>query len=177
MIIAQEKRKTNIAEYVLYMWQVEDLIRAYQFNIDLIEKNIISQFNQPEKVKEEIGDWYANIMLMMHQEGIREGGHLKMTTQIVLQMDALHQKLLFENNDGKYLSFFYQAKPNIDEFKSKLPNPDINDIEVCLDGLYALLLIRLRGTSVGKETEAAMQTFSNLLAVLSQRFREIENND
>ena len=28
MIIAQKKRKENIAEYLLYMWQIEDLIRA-----------------------------------------------------------------------------------------------------------------------------------------------------
>ena len=27
MIIAQQKRKENIAEYLLYMWQVEDMIR------------------------------------------------------------------------------------------------------------------------------------------------------
>ena len=49
MLIAQEKRKTNIAEYILYMWQVEDLIRAHQFNMDLIEQNLISQYAQPAK--------------------------------------------------------------------------------------------------------------------------------
>lgn len=44
MIIAQQKRKENIAEYLLYMWQVEDLIRAYNFDIDKIEANIISGY-------------------------------------------------------------------------------------------------------------------------------------
>lgn len=28
MITASQKRKENIAEYLLYMWQIEDLIRA-----------------------------------------------------------------------------------------------------------------------------------------------------
>ncbi|MBR2242341.1 MAG: DUF4924 family protein, partial [Prevotella sp.] len=28
MYIAKELRKKNIAEYLLYMWQVEDLLRA-----------------------------------------------------------------------------------------------------------------------------------------------------
>ena len=32
MIIARQKRKENIAEYLLYMWQVEDLIRANKFD-------------------------------------------------------------------------------------------------------------------------------------------------
>ena len=77
MLIAQEKRKTNIAEYILYMWQVEDLIRAHQFNIDLIEHNLISQYAQPAKIKNDIRDWYANLMLMMYREGIREKGHLR----------------------------------------------------------------------------------------------------
>lgn len=176
MLIAQEKRRTNIAEYVLYMWQIEDLIRAYKFNIDTIEEKIISQFNQPEKVRKEISDWYANLIVMMHQEGLREKGHISIVREIVEKMNVLHQKILFENNDGKYLSYFYQAKPNIDEFKSKLPENNINDIEACLDALYALLLMRLQGRTVGKETEAAMMTFSNFMAILSQRFKEKEEN-
>ena len=36
MIVAKQKRKENIAEYLLYMWQVEDLIRANQFDLSLI---------------------------------------------------------------------------------------------------------------------------------------------
>ncbi|MDE7144362.1 MAG: DUF4924 family protein, partial [Muribaculaceae bacterium] len=34
MIIASEKRKNNIAEYLLYMWQIEDIIRANNLDID-----------------------------------------------------------------------------------------------------------------------------------------------
>ena len=76
MLIAQEKRKTNIAEYVLYMWQVEDVIRAYKFNIDLIDKNRVSQYNKPDSIKKEIRNWYANLILMMHEEYIKEKGSL-----------------------------------------------------------------------------------------------------
>ena len=36
MIVARQKRKENIAEYLLYMWQVEDLIRANRFDMDAI---------------------------------------------------------------------------------------------------------------------------------------------
>ena len=39
MIIAKQKRRENIAEYVLYMWQLEDLIRAYNFDIDAMTKD------------------------------------------------------------------------------------------------------------------------------------------
>ena len=46
MIIARRKRKENIAEYLLYMWQVEDLIRANQFDLDSIRRTVIAQYAQ-----------------------------------------------------------------------------------------------------------------------------------
>ncbi|MFC2121971.1 DUF4924 family protein, partial [Bacteroidota bacterium] len=62
MIIAKEKRYTNIAEYILYMWQIEDIIRAYKFDIDEIEKNIISKYDQPENILKEIRYWYISLI-------------------------------------------------------------------------------------------------------------------
>jgi len=44
MYIAKEKRKNNIAEYILYMWQIEDMLRAYNFRLDNIEKELIPQY-------------------------------------------------------------------------------------------------------------------------------------
>ena len=44
MIIARKKRKENIAEYILYMWQIEDIIRANNLNITKIENNIIQKW-------------------------------------------------------------------------------------------------------------------------------------
>jgi hypothetical protein len=177
MIIAREKRRSNIAEFILYMWQVEDLIRAYGFNIDLIEKNIISQFEQPRNVKEEIKDWYANLIVMMHEEGIRKKGHLSLVEKIVARMNKLHAKILSENDDTKYIEQYTWAKPNIEELKKKLPGKNISDIETCLDGLYGLLLMRLRKKSISKETEHAMTTFSNLLAILALRFKQVEKGE
>lgn len=44
MLIAQKRRKENIVEYLLYMWQIEDLIRANQFDINLIDERVIAQY-------------------------------------------------------------------------------------------------------------------------------------
>ena len=41
MIVSEQKRKSNIAEYVIYMYQIEDVIRAYQFDIDAIIENFV----------------------------------------------------------------------------------------------------------------------------------------
>ena len=36
MDIALAKRRENIAEYILYLWQIEDLLRALQFSPEAI---------------------------------------------------------------------------------------------------------------------------------------------
>lgn len=44
MFIAQELRRKSIAEYLLYMWQIEDTIRAMGCSLPLIRKAYINQF-------------------------------------------------------------------------------------------------------------------------------------
>lgn len=175
MLIAQEKRKTNIAEYILYMWQVEDLIRAYRFNIDLIEQNLISQYSQPPRIKNEVKDWYANMILMMYREGIQEKGHLSDLTSLIAEVTDLHIRLL--NTEKGYRQLFLDASENIEEFRKKSANPGTGDIEICLNALYGLLLLRLKKQTVSRETELAMASFSKLLARLSRVFLEAERGE
>ena len=62
MLIAKKLKEENIAEYLLYMWQIEDIIRANKLDIDIIDKQIISGFEQPQNVKNEIREWYENLI-------------------------------------------------------------------------------------------------------------------
>ena len=48
MIIAQKKRKENIAEYLLYMWQVEDLIRAAGVSPEGVEQLLLPRYDVDE---------------------------------------------------------------------------------------------------------------------------------
>ncbi|NJM15399.1 MAG: DUF4924 family protein [Bacteroidales bacterium] len=41
MLIAKEKRNENVAEYILYMWQLEDLLRGCNFDINIVEREIV----------------------------------------------------------------------------------------------------------------------------------------
>ena len=42
MDIAKAKRRENIAEYILYLWQLEDLLRALQFSPEAIFSTLIA---------------------------------------------------------------------------------------------------------------------------------------
>ena len=174
MIVAQEKRKNNIAEYVLYMWQIEDTLRAMKFDMNQVETRLISQFKQPGNIKDEIRNWYTNLILAMHEEGIKTKGHLQIVQSVTDELYELHKRLLYENPDNKYVHLFNKATPNIFAFREKLKMPETNDIEVCFYGLYGLLLLRIKKKEINEETTEAMHTFSNLLAALTKHFHEIE---
>ncbi|HLO57321.1 MAG TPA: DUF4924 family protein [Bacteroidales bacterium] len=177
MLIAQEKRKTNIAEYILYMWQVEDLIRAYRFNIDDIEENLISQYPNSEKIRDDVRDWYANLILMMYQEGIRERGHLSFLKTLMDEITDLHIRLINLEGQDDYQQLYRNAQVYLDEFRKKSADPNAGDIETCLNALYGLLLLRLKKQQVSRETEIAMSTFSKLMALLSQIFLKVERGE
>ena len=110
MLIAQEKRKSNIAEYILYMWQVEDIIRACNFDISLIENNYVSKFNPSSRVQDEIKDWYVNLILMMHEEGLREKGHLSFLNTLVSEMNDLHLRLLNSRQEVQLPEYLYLGR-------------------------------------------------------------------
>jgi hypothetical protein len=174
MIVAREKRKNNIAEYVLYMWQVEDTLRALKFDMNLVEERLISQFKKKGLVLDEIRDWYTNLILAMHEEGIKKKGHLKIVKSVIDELFELHKRLIYEIKNEKYIELYNMANPNISAFDEKLKMPGINEIEVCFYGLYGLLLLRIRKKEISNETTKAMQSFSNMLAFLSVCFHQIE---
>ena len=62
MFVAQELRKKNIAEYLLYMWQVEDTIRAFDCSLRRIRDEWVSRFDYTEEQKEEELDWFGNLI-------------------------------------------------------------------------------------------------------------------
>ena len=76
MLIAREKRKSNVAEYILYMWQVEDMLRAMRMDIQLVNQNVVSQFQVEDDTRKEISDWYDNLIEMMRKEEVVKSGHV-----------------------------------------------------------------------------------------------------
>lgn len=177
MIIAKEKRKTNIAEYILYMWQTEDLIRAYGFNIDRIEKEYISRFQGDDKLKQEIRDWYNNLLLMMEKEHIRQKGHLQFLKNLINDLNDFHLKLIESGKDPQYSVLFQQTQSLISEFAKKAGNENASDVETCLSGLYSLMLLRLQKKEISQLTLLSIQSFGKLMAHMSVRYKQFEEGD
>lgn len=177
MIIAREKRRTNVAEYVIYMWQVEDMIRACKLDMDLIRQNIIAKYEATAEVKKEIEQWYESLIHMMHESGVTERGHLPLTLNTVNQMEELHQLLIHSPKEQQYKTFYYAARPHIITYQLKSLSSHKGEIYTCLEALYLLLLMRLAKKEISPATQEAMQTFSQLLALLAQKFKAWENGE
>ena len=113
MIIARQKRKENICEYLLYMWQVEDLIRANHFDMDEIRDKVIARYNQPDEVKEEIARWYEELIEMMRSEGVKESGHIQLNKNVIITLTDLHLRLLKSPKEMIYGAAYYKTLPYI----------------------------------------------------------------
>jgi len=175
MIIAKEKRRSNIAEYIIYMWHVEDLVRALNFDIEKIKQNIVDGFKLDAETSKTIIEWYESIIQMMRSEGITELGHLQMIKNTLAEVSEVHQLLLQSGKEQAYMRLFFQAKPNITAFRPKINNAEAPDIEVCINALYSLLLMKMSGKEVSTPTMESMETFSDLLAMLSVKYKEWED--
>ena len=68
MLIAREKKKNNIAEYILYMWQLEDMLRALKLDMEQVDRYLVAGFQADERTSKEIHDWYDNLIAIMQKE-------------------------------------------------------------------------------------------------------------
>lgn len=170
MIVASKKRKENIAEYLLYMWQIEDLIRANYLDIDKIRTNIIDKFNLDETQRREMTEWYESLIDMMRREGVTEHGHLQMNKNILNQLVQLHQALLKDPAFPEYTAEFYRTLPYIVELRGKAGENQVGEIETCFTALYGMLMMRLQQKETSEATRNAIAQISRFIALLSKDF-------
>lgn len=177
MLVAQEKRKTNIAEYILYMWQVEDLLRACSFNADLIQSKLVSRFNADENTGNEITAWYNNLAIAMEKEHIREKGHLQVVTNLVNDLNEFHLKMIETQTDGEYLRLYQLNSDSIGEFILKSDKSVENEVEACLNALYGLLLLKITNAEISPLTQQTIEGFGRMIGHLSARYIQFENDE
>ena len=181
MLVAKELRKKSIAEYLLYMWQIEDIIRAYQCSLTKIRKEYI----------DEEEDWFGDLLRMMTQEGCRENGHLQINKVIMQSLNELHAQLLTSSKFPFYSAEYYRVLPFIVELRGKTKqvadrmarkneanlkeiaaNLGHSEIETCFDVLYGVMMLRLQKKEISRETETAVKEITTLIGMLSDYYQK-----
>lgn len=170
MFISQQLRKKSIAEYVLYMWQVEDLIRAYGCSLSRIKNEYVSQFSDyTDEQRSELVDWYGDLIRMINQEGKREKGHLQINQIVVQDVSDLHAQLLQSSKFPFYNAEYYKVLPFIVELRNK-GSKDVGEIETCLNALYGTMMLRLQKKPISPETANAVREITTFIGMLSDYY-------
>lgn len=171
MLIAQQKRHENIAEYLLYMWQVEDLLRACKLEDDRIDQLLVSRFMNVTTELSAIRQWYLELRDMMLSEGKRESGHLQINENILSDLTELHLRLQKDGNDAIYTSCFYSTLPYIVELRSHEGQQKLGELETCFTALYGVMLLRMQKREISEQTRTAIQQISKFIALLSEKYK------
>ncbi|MBW8325208.1 MAG: DUF4924 family protein [Prolixibacteraceae bacterium] len=177
MLVAHEKRKTNIAEYILYMWQIEDLLRACSFDPEIIGQQLVARFQANKNTEKEITDWYLSLASAMNKENIREKGHLLAITNNLNDLNEFHLKMLEQQNDQEYLHLYRVNSGAIAELMQRSGNSAQNEIEACLNALYGLMTLKLKKAEISESTQKTVQGFGQLIGHLSARYIQFENDE
>ena len=178
MITASIKKRENIAEYLLYMWQIEDLIRANSLDIDKIQQTIIDQYKDlSEQQRKDMREWYESLIDMMRMEGVTEKGHLQINKNVIISLEDLHRQLLSDQKFASYSAQFYHTLPIIVELRAKAGDNKAGEIETCFNALYGILLLRLQGKEISEDTLQATSQISKFLAVLAMYYKKDYNNE
>lgn len=178
MITASAKKRENIAEYLLYMWQIEDLIRAYGLDLDRIRTDIVDRHTGlDEGRRKEMLEWYESLIDMMRREGKEKAGHLQLNTNTLSDLEQLHRRLLNNPKFARYAADYYDTLPLIVELRAKAGENKKNEIETCFDALYGLLMLRLGKKEISPETEEAAKRISRFLARLADYYKKDYNNE
>ena len=170
MKIAQQLKEKNIAEYLIYMWQVEDLIRANGCDLDRVEQNIIARY--PEEDRPALREWYGNLITMMREENVLEQGHLQINKNIIINLTDLHNALLASPKFPFYNAAYFKALPFIVELRSKSGKKEEPELETCFEALYGVMLLRLQKKELSEGTTKAIESISSFLSMLANYYEK-----
>ena len=178
MYTASEKKKDNIAEYLLYMWQIEDLIRAFGLDIDRIRENIVNKHgNLGDEQRKEMTEWYESLIDMMRREDVMQKGHLQINKNVILALDDLNSRLVKDPKYAKYAAEYYKVLPLIVELRSKAGENKSGEIETLFNFLYGILLLRIQGKDISQDTLNAATDVSHFLGTLAAYYKKDFNNE
>ncbi|MFA9391844.1 MAG: DUF4924 family protein [Prolixibacteraceae bacterium] len=176
MIVSKEKRQSNITEYILYLWQVEDLIRALDLDIEKINTTLIPSYNADGSTSLEISHWYENLVLMMQKEQKQKTGHLQFLVNLTDDLNRFHLAIIKEQVDHEYIKLYQDIKSDIELVRQKSKRDD-TDVEVALNTLYLILMLKMNKKEISEGTQQAVFKFGNFMGHLSKLFKAYESGD
>ena len=178
MDIAKAKRRENIAEYILYLWQLEDLLRALQFSPEAVFSQLVAPRKDiPEEQKHVHLLWYMDLVNLLREEGKEEKGHLEHTLHLIADLLDLHLQLLKLPAGEHYRLTWARLEPQLPRLREILGNPGMSDTELLFRALYAAMLYRIKGQGDKQAVADTLELISPVVAELADMHRKVERGE
>ncbi|MBK9176832.1 MAG: DUF4924 family protein [Flavobacteriales bacterium] len=169
----RKRREENIAGYVIGMWQVEDLMRALELDMNLVEERLIAPGEGDAEAKEALRGWYAGLVERMKEQGLQRVGHLSEVEEVVNELEYLHRALVEVMDDEAYDALFAKAEPDIKAVQQHAGGDPEGPITSALTAVYGVMMLRSEGKPISKETQQADATIRAMLDLLSKHYRQM----
>ncbi|MBQ7570621.1 MAG: DUF4924 family protein [Bacteroidaceae bacterium] len=176
MFVAKQLKENSVCEYLLYMWQVEDTIRAFGLDADRIRKEYVAGLHLTEEQERAENQWFEDLISMMREEGCQQQGHLQINRGTLSLLVDLHQQLLRSPKQPFYSAAYYKALPFIVELRAK-SGKESGELETCFNCLYGVMMLRLQKREVGEDTQKAVAALSHMLALLADAYKKEKNGE
>lgn len=184
MDIARAKRRENIAEYILYLWQLEDLLRALQFSPEAIYSQLVQPRQLPPDQQQDLLMWYMELATLLREEGKEASGHLDHTLHLVNDLHNLHLQLMESPAGERYRQLYgimAAELPKLRELLGSSKNVDatqMTDTELAFRALYAAMLYKIKGGDKADRTFSDVtEVVSPVIAELAKIFKLVETGE
>ena len=167
------KPNENIAEYTLFLWQMEDLLRAFKFNIEAIEQHyLIPNFEN------EIDQRRLKELLIGLLEGMKTQeelvAHSPYTQESMQILEKMHAYLRDDEENKEYIKMVRDCDDIVAEFLArKSEERQLPFTQIAINILYGVLTLKLRKMDISPATQEAADKVKKPLIFLSQKFKEL----
>ncbi len=176
MTIAERKYAENIAEYIIYMWQMQDLLRAVNMDVESLDSFLRSFLPTEEKIQEE-KTWFEGLAKSMKRSGAEEKGNVEEVQEVLSELNLLHTTLNTLLRDDEYIAANERAKVNLDAYRERSNGKALSEVEAYLTALYGLMVLRLRKQEISEETKDAIKTFSDVMVLLALQYNKMKKGE
>lgn len=168
-------KENNISEHIIQLFRKEDLVRAFEFDLEKIGSHVINHLPIPNIEKLTEVNYYEDLIAKMIDQGLEKEGHTSETNELITSLESLCSDLLVKDDD--FIEIYNNAKPAIDDNKKLSQGKIKSDIQICLNGVYGFLLLRLNGKELDEENKSKVEKFGDVLSYLSAKYNEITKSN
>jgi hypothetical protein len=107
----------------------------------------------------------------MRSEGIVDSTkRLSLTQDYIEKLTEIHNSLI--KSDTEYRRKFTDAEKDINQHIALSGNTIGNPIQICINGLYGMLILKLNGKKIAESDEVKLKKFGAVMAYLSDVFKQ-----